>query len=89
MTAFKQFDNDGDGLIDEKEFAHFVVGVLGLKLKKPVRCNFLGRYLSLLQSAASAESATAVAFTVSSISHSIPPFAALPPFTLAHRPDPP
>lgn len=35
MTAFKQFDNDGDGLIDEKEFNHFVTGVLGLKLKKP------------------------------------------------------
>jgi hypothetical protein len=35
LTAFKQFDNDGDGLIDEKEFNHFVTGVLGLQLKKP------------------------------------------------------
>ena len=35
ITAFKQFDVDGDGLVDEKEFAHFVVGVLGLQLKKP------------------------------------------------------
>ena len=35
ITAFKQFDVDGDGLVDEKEFAHFVVGVLGLNLKKP------------------------------------------------------
>lgn len=35
MIAFKQFDNDGDGLIDEKEFNHFVTGVLSLELKKP------------------------------------------------------
>lgn len=35
LTAFKQFDEDGNGLIDEKEFVQFVVGVLGLKLKKP------------------------------------------------------
>lgn len=35
LAAFKEFDVDGDGLIDEKEFAHFVIDILGLQLKKP------------------------------------------------------
>lgn len=34
MSAFKEFDQDGDGLIDESEFGKFVVGILGLALKK-------------------------------------------------------
>jgi len=34
MTAFKQFDRDGDGLIDRNEFDFFVVQVLGLKLHR-------------------------------------------------------
>ena len=32
--AFKQFDTDGNGLVDATEFAFFVTNVLGLKLKK-------------------------------------------------------
>ena len=33
--SFATLDEKKYGLIDEKEFAHFVNGVLGLKLKKP------------------------------------------------------
>lgn len=35
LVAFRQFDTDGNGLIDANEFTFFVSNVLGLRLRKP------------------------------------------------------